>query len=166
MTAVDLGCAMGFFSLPLARMVGRSGRVVCVDVQQRMLAALEQRARRKDLDHIIETRLATQEDLGLDDLAGAAHLLLAIHVLHETAYPRRFLTRCLETLRPEGRLLVIEPNGHVSEEDFEESRLLAIEVGFSDLGRRDLKKSRGLLLAKPTVEVNRAHYRSTVVSGE
>ena len=38
MTTVDIGCAMGFFSLPLARMVGGSGRVVCVDVQERMLA--------------------------------------------------------------------------------------------------------------------------------
>ena len=33
MTVVDVGCAMGFFSLPLARMVGESGRVLCVDVQ-------------------------------------------------------------------------------------------------------------------------------------
>lgn len=152
MTAVDIGCAMGFFSLPLARMVGESGRVVCVDVQERMLAALERRARRKGLDHTIETRLATQEDLGLEDLEGAADLLLAIHVLHETAYPRRFLTRCLDTLRPGGKLLVIEPKGHVSAEDFEASRLQAIEVGFSEVEPRELKKSRGLLLVKPEVD--------------
>jgi 2-polyprenyl-3-methyl-5-hydroxy-6-metoxy-1,4-benzoquinol methylase len=166
MTTVDVGCAMGFFSLPLARMVGESGRVVCVDVQTRMLATLERRARRKGLDHIIETRLATQEDLGLDDLEGAADLLLAIHVLHETAYPRRFLSRCFETLRPGGKLLVIEPKGHVSEEDFEESRSLAIEVGFSDLEQPDLRKSRGLVLAKPPGLGGRAHSESEGVRGE
>jgi 2-polyprenyl-3-methyl-5-hydroxy-6-metoxy-1,4-benzoquinol methylase len=149
MTAVDIGSAMGFFSLPLARMVGGSGRVVCVDVQERMLAALGRRARRKGLDQIIEIRLATQEDLGLEDLEGEADLLLAIHVLHETAYPRRFLTRCLATLRPGGKLLVIEPKGHVSDEDFEASRLLAVDVGFSDLERRDLKRSWGMVLGKP-----------------
>ena len=152
MTAVDIGSAMGFFSLPLARMVGDSGRVVCVDVQERMLATLERRARRKGLEQIVETRLATQEDLGLEDLEGGADLLLAIHVLHETAYPRRFLTRCLETLRPGGKLLVIEPKGHVSDEEFETSRLQAIAVGFLELEPRELKKSRGLLFAKPAVD--------------
>jgi 2-polyprenyl-3-methyl-5-hydroxy-6-metoxy-1,4-benzoquinol methylase len=155
MTAVDVGCAMGFFSLPLATKVGESGRVVCVDVQERMLSTLERRARRKGLDQIIETRLATQENLGLEDLEGEADLLLAIHVLHETAYPRRFLTRCLKTLCPGGKLLMIEPKGHVSDDDFEDSRLLAIDVGFSDLGRRDLKKSRGLVLVRPTLDERR-----------
>lgn len=149
MTAVDVGCAMGFFSLPLARMVGDSGRVVCVDVQRRMLAALERRARRQGIDRIIETRLVTQENLGLEDLAGQADLVLAIHVLHETAYPRRFLIRCLETLRPGGKLLVIEPKGHVSYDAFEKSRILAIEVGFSDSECRDLRRSRGRVLTRP-----------------
>ena len=83
MTAVDIGCGMGFFGLPLARMVGDSGRVVCVDVQEKMLSSLRRRATRKGLEEIIETRLATQEDLGFDDLAGAADLILAVHVLHE-----------------------------------------------------------------------------------
>ena len=73
-------------------------------------------------------------------------------MLHETAYPRRFLTRCLETLRPGGKLLVIEPKGHVSDEEVETSRLQAIAVGFLELEPRELKKSRGLLFAKPAVD--------------
>ena len=36
-TAVDLGCGPGFFTLPLARMVGESGRVIAVDLQSKML---------------------------------------------------------------------------------------------------------------------------------
>jgi 2-polyprenyl-3-methyl-5-hydroxy-6-metoxy-1,4-benzoquinol methylase len=165
-TAVDIGCGMGFFSLPLARMIGGSGRVVCVDVQERMLATLERRARRRDLDQIVETRLATQEDLGLEDLEGQADLLLAIHVLHETAYPRRFLGRCLEILRTGGKLLVIEPRGHVSDEDFEASRLLAVDVGFSGLENQTLKRSRGLVLEKPSGDQRRLVERSTEVRGE
>ncbi len=41
MTALDIGCAMGFFSLPLARMVGETGKIVCVDVQEKMLSSLQ-----------------------------------------------------------------------------------------------------------------------------
>lgn len=134
-TAVDLGCAMGFFSLPLARMVGDDGRVVCVDLQRRMLSTLERRARRRGLDHIIETRECAEDDLGLDDLLGRADLVLATHVVHEVPDPDRFLTTCRAVLRPSGRLLVIEPKGHVSPEDFERTVQVAHKVGFVE---RDL----------------------------
>jgi ubiquinone/menaquinone biosynthesis C-methylase UbiE len=146
MTAVDVGSAMGFFSLPLARLVGDTGRVVCVDVQQRMLSALARRARRKKLDGIIETRRCTQEDLGLDDLAGEADLALAIHVVHESAYPRRFLTQIREALCPGGRLLVIEPKGHVSDEEFETTRSTGLELGFREVESSWLPSSRSMLL--------------------
>jgi 2-polyprenyl-3-methyl-5-hydroxy-6-metoxy-1,4-benzoquinol methylase len=149
MTVVDIGCAMGFFSLPLARMVGEDGRVVCVDVQPRMLATLTKRARRKGLDHIIKTRACTQESLGLDDLAGRADLALAVHVVHETAYPRRFFSQCLEALTPGGTLLILEPAGHVSAEEFEVTRQLAIEVGFAERELARRRRSWSLLMDKP-----------------
>ena len=34
MMVLDIGCAMGFFSLPLSEMVGSKGKVICVDVQK------------------------------------------------------------------------------------------------------------------------------------
>ena len=74
-TVVDVGCAMGFHSLDLARLVGPDGRVVCLDIQQKMLDRLVKRARRKGLDTIIEARLCTQEGLELDDLDGTAELV-------------------------------------------------------------------------------------------
>ncbi len=146
MTAVDFGSAMGFFSLPLARLVGDEGRVVCVDLQPRMLSTLSKRARKKGLDHIIETRACTSNDLGVDDLEGKASLALAIHVLHEVPFPRRFLTDCFSVLRPGGRLLLIEPKGHVTEEEFEATTDLAIEVGFTVSDELQLRKSRALIL--------------------
>ena len=146
MTALDVGCAMGFYSLPLARMVGDEGRVICADIQARMLAKLEKRARRRKLDRIIETRQCSQEDLGLDDLEGSVDLALAVNVVHETAYPRRFLTRLRALLRPDGKLLLTEPRGHVSEGAFEETRQLALALGFSEVERRRLRRSRLLVL--------------------
>jgi ubiquinone/menaquinone biosynthesis C-methylase UbiE len=150
MAAVDIGCGMGFFTLPLARLVGDGGRVVCVDIQEKMLSSLRRRARRKGVDHIVETRMATEEDLPLDDLAGEMDLAIAAHVLHETPYPRRFLGQCYQVLRPGGRLLVIEPNGHVTDVEFDASRRLALDAGFAALRDENLKKSRELVLTKPT----------------
>ena len=44
MTILEPGPGMGFFTLAMARLAGPSGRVVAVDIQPRMLAALERRA--------------------------------------------------------------------------------------------------------------------------
>lgn len=149
MTAVDIGCAMGFFSLPLARMVGDGGRVVCADLQPRMLSTLKRRARKRGLDHIIEARLCTEDDLGLHDLAGRADLVLAVHVVHEVVHPERFLTTCRSILRPGGLLLLIEPRGHVSAREFEATADLAHQVGLVE--RQAAPEGRGWrkLLEKP-----------------
>jgi SAM-dependent methyltransferase len=42
-TVMDLGCGMGYFSLAMARMVGRTGKVISVDIEPRMLRRLERR---------------------------------------------------------------------------------------------------------------------------
>ncbi|MEA1968069.1 MAG: hypothetical protein U9N77_07605 [Thermodesulfobacteriota bacterium] len=35
MTVLDIGCAMVFFSLPMAWMTGPDGKVVCMDIQEK-----------------------------------------------------------------------------------------------------------------------------------
>jgi ubiquinone/menaquinone biosynthesis C-methylase UbiE len=37
MTVLDIGCGPGLFSVEMARMVGKSGRVIAVDLQEGML---------------------------------------------------------------------------------------------------------------------------------
>jgi len=149
MTVLDLGSAMGFFSLPLAHMVGSSGRVVCLDVQERMLQTLRKRARRNGLDEIIETRRCTQEDLPLDDLHGQADLALAFHVVHETRHPDRFLASAFAALRPGGKLILVEPTGHVSEGDREYIFERAETAGFARSADLKLRRSEGVVFEKP-----------------
>ena len=49
MNVLDVGCGMGFFSLPIARLVGETGRVVCVDLQARMIKGLLRRSKKAGL---------------------------------------------------------------------------------------------------------------------
>ena len=44
MTVMDVGCGMGMFSIAMAKMVGAEGRVIAVDLQQKMLDVLRKRA--------------------------------------------------------------------------------------------------------------------------
>lgn len=151
MTVLDLGCAMGFFSLPLARMVGPSGRVVCVDVQERMIRALRRRARRQGLDDVIEARTCSQEGLQLEDIRAQADVAVAFHVVHESSQPARFFDDCFSALRPGGTLIVAEPNGHVSDADREHIFDLAAVAGFVKRGEFDVRRSQGAIFAKPDV---------------
>src|SRR5512136_1936243 len=83
MVVLEPGCGMGFFTLDLARIVGPRGRVVAVDVQERMLAGLRRRAGKAGLSDRIEARLAQPETLGVADLVGLVDVALALHVVHE-----------------------------------------------------------------------------------
>ena len=40
MTALDIGCGPGFFSIEMAKMVGRNGKVISADLQEGMLKKL------------------------------------------------------------------------------------------------------------------------------
>lgn len=129
MTVLEPGPGMGFFTLEAARRVGPTGRVVAVDLQPRMLAGLRRRAERAGLAGRIEARLAAKDSLGLADLAGAVDFVLAFAVVHELPDATRFFAEVRPTLRPDGRILVAEPAGHVKAGAFEASLAAAERAG-------------------------------------
>ena len=130
MTVVEPGCGMGFFSLPLARMVGPTGTVVCADLQPKMIAALQRRARRAGLLERIRTAVCQADDLSLGEWAGRADLALAIHMVHEVPDVDNLMRQLHAVVRPGGRLLIVEPKGHVSTADFERTVARAAAAGF------------------------------------
>jgi ubiquinone/menaquinone biosynthesis C-methylase UbiE len=148
MKVLDAGTAMGFFSLPLARLVGESGHVVCVDLQEKMIASLKKRAVRAGLDGRMEYRVCTQDSLAIDDLAGTLDFAIAIAVVHEAPDARRFLAGIFDALKKGGSLLFSEPAGHVSEDGFDGSLSLARAVGFEIHGVPRILRSHSALLTK------------------
>ncbi len=147
MKVLEVGCGMGFFTLPLARMVGSEGRVFCVDVQPRMLAALDRRARRAGLIDRIEARQVGAASLGLDGHASAFDLAVLLHVLHELPNAATALAEIRSALKPDGHVLLIEPPGHVSKEGFEAQLEAARAAGFSVESCWPQRRRRGALLA-------------------
>lgn len=148
MTALDIGCALGFFSLPMARLVGPSGLVICVDMQEGMLTRLERRAKRKGLHGRIQAHLCTQNSLRLEERAGSADFALAYAVVHEVPDPPALLGQIEAALKPGGLLLLGEPILHVPRRDFEESRTLALAAGFTPAGEPPIGRSHTVLLRK------------------
>ena len=137
MTVLEPGCGMGFFTLEIARRVGAAGRVVAVDVQERMLSRLRARAARAGLADRVDVRLATGATLGIGDLAGRIDLCFAVHVVHEVADAAGFFAELHAACRRGAVLVVIEPAFHVSEVELDETLAAAEAAGFA-LARRPL----------------------------
>ncbi|NIR25569.1 MAG: class I SAM-dependent methyltransferase, partial [Gammaproteobacteria bacterium] len=63
MTVTDIGCGLGYFTIEMAKLLDGNGRVIAVDLQEKMLAAVMRRAKRQGQDDRIIPRLCRSDDL-------------------------------------------------------------------------------------------------------
>lgn len=61
MTAIDIGCGMGYFSIGMAKIVGKTGKIISVDLQQKMLDILIKRAKKAGVANRITTFLCDEK---------------------------------------------------------------------------------------------------------
>jgi ubiquinone/menaquinone biosynthesis C-methylase UbiE len=148
MTAVDLGCGMGYFSIAMARMVGDSGRVMAVDIQPQMLKVLEKRALQAGVRHRIQTHCSTDGG-GIGLGRHVADVALAFWMVHEVLGKDAFVREIFDLLRPGGVFLVAEPRIHVPPELFDRILALGQESGFQIMESPRITASYAAWLKKP-----------------
>lgn len=135
MTAVDLGCGMGYFSIGMARMVGDSGKVISVDIQQKMLDILQRRALKAGMENRIHTHRAIPDRIGLAHHSDEIDLALTFWMVHETPHIENFVTEIYSLVKPGGKYLLAEPRIHVSQALFQRITAAAAQAGFHFLTR-------------------------------
>lgn len=148
MKVMDVGCAMGYFSLPMARLVGEQGKVICIDLQEKMIHTLLKRAEKAGLRDRLETRVCRFDSLMIDDIKEDIDFALAFAVVHEVEDKERLFKEIKQVLKTGGRLLVAEPARHVKLQDFETSVSMAKNIGFEIVERPKFKISNSVLLKK------------------
>jgi len=146
MITLDVGCGMGYYSLAMTEMVGPEGKVVCIDLQPKMIQALERRASKAGVLDRVDHRVCDKDGLGLDDLGEKIDFALAFAIVHEVPDAESFFKQVHAALRPGGTCLLAEPKGHVSEKRFEETIATAQRAGFEVVGRPEVFRSRTALL--------------------
>lgn len=105
-TVADLGAGGGWFTMRLARRVGPNGRVYAVDVQRLMIEAIRRRIEREGLNNVTPV-LGNYDD---PRLPAEAHTdaVLIVDAFHEMEDPVRLLKNVSRTLRPQGRIGIID----------------------------------------------------------
>lgn len=149
---LDVGCGIGYFTIPMASMVGEQGWVTAVDVQKRMLDGMMRRARRRGLESRVRARVASESGLPVEEPVDFA---LAFWMLHEVRNQVGLLRQLFAALKPGGLLLVAEPRLHVSGSAFTRSVERARSVGFDRGGEPAIAMSRAVLLTRRSSEALR-----------
>jgi ubiquinone/menaquinone biosynthesis C-methylase UbiE len=143
---LDVGCGMGYFTIALARLVGQNGKVIALDLQKEMLQGVRRRARRGGLLERIQTLQGSLGHLGVDCELDFA---LAFWMVHEVHEPQGFFIDLYNLLKPAGRLLLVEPRGHVSQAAFDQTISLAESAGFRVAERPAVRLSQAVLFTIP-----------------
>ena len=146
MTALDVGCGMGFFSLPMAELVGEKGRIVCIDLQEKMIKGLLGRAKKAGLTDRIDARVCSQSSLGVSDLASKIDFTLAFALVHEVPDKDLLFSEIHRSIKPGGKVLFAEPRGHVSKSDFQKSVSIAQNRGFEVVSALKIRRCHAVLL--------------------
>jgi ubiquinone/menaquinone biosynthesis C-methylase UbiE len=147
-TVLDVGPGMGYFTIPIAKLVGPSGQVIAADLQRHMLDAIYRRAVRARVQDRIILHQTQPDEIGL---TAPVDFCLAFWMVHE-----RFLNQIISILKPGGTMLVAEPKLHVSQVNFCATVNLAQEVGFQFIEQPKIFLSNTALLKKRPIELRNA----------
>jgi ubiquinone/menaquinone biosynthesis C-methylase UbiE len=145
MTVLDTGCGPGFFTMEMAKMVGRSGKVTAADLQEGMLEIVKKKIVKSGLQNVIELHKCQNDKIGLSK---EFDFILIFYMLHEVPDQTAFLKEIHSLLKSGGKVLISEPKFHVSKKDFNSSKELLKNIGFHIVAEPDVFFSRSVLLKK------------------
>lgn len=131
MTVLDFGCGPGFFTIDMAKMVGKEGKVIASDLQNGMLKKLQEK-----IDGYGETGIelhqCSEDKIGLNQ---EIDFIFAFYVVHEVGDQKKFFDEVKSLLKPGGKIFIVEPPIHVRRSAFKKMIALAENTGFSIVER-------------------------------
>ena len=113
MSVADIGAGEGYYTVRLAPVVGRRGRVLAEDIVPEVEERLVERVHRERLDNVA-VKLGEADDPKLPPRS--FDRIFLVHVYHEVESPYAFLWNMREGLKPDGEVIVVdadrEPKRH------------------------------------------------------
>jgi predicted methyltransferase len=169
-TVADVGAGDGFFTTRLAKAVGPEGRVFAVDVDEGALSRLRKRLEDEGVRNVFVVK-GTATDPRLPE--GTLDAALIVNAYHEMAQHQQMLSALRSALKPDGKLVIVEPISDARRSRSRAEQTKAHEIapefvladarsaGFRIVGMQDPFTSRGrdlewLLALQPVDAANAA----------
>lgn len=105
MTVADVGTGIGFMLPFLSKRVGAEGHVIAEDIEDDFLAMARQSAENQNLANVAFIK-GTTTDPKLPE--GQVDIELVVDAYHHFDYPEKMLAALHKSLRPDGRLVIVE----------------------------------------------------------
>jgi ubiquinone/menaquinone biosynthesis C-methylase UbiE len=145
MVVLDLGCGPGFFSVEMAQMVGKTGRVIASDLQEGMLQKVKDKIRGTELEDRISLHMCGENKIGISE---NVDFVLLFYMVHEVPDKEKFFNEIGTILKQNGQVLIVEPPFHVSKSAFEKTVKKARDIGFVDIKGPKVLFSKTVILKK------------------
>ena len=145
MTVLDAGCGPGFFSIDMAQMVGKAGRVIASDLQEGMLQKVRDKIKGTELEERIILHKCEENKIGISE---NVDFVLLFYMVHEVPNKKKLFYEIEKILNPNGQVLVVEPPFHVSKSAFEKTVRKARDIGFIDVEGPRVLFSKTVILKK------------------
>ena len=100
----DIGAGTGYLSFRMAPLVPQ-GKVLAVDVQPEMIEILQYLQQEQHMTNV-ETILGTETDPQLPP--ESVDVAVLVDAYHEFAYPQEMMTAIARSLKPDGRVVLVE----------------------------------------------------------
>src|SRR3982751_3585205 len=107
MSVADVGAGEGYYTVRLARVVGRSGRVLAEDIVPDVRDTLSDRVQRENLDNVA-VKLGSPDNPMLP--AQSFDRVFLVHMYHEVQSPYAFLWHLREAVKSGGLVIVVDSN--------------------------------------------------------
>ena len=105
MVVADIGAGSGYFSFKMAPLVGGRGKVMAVDIQQEMLDIIRKKAAESGVRNVVPV-MGKTDNPNLPD--NSVDLILLVDVYHEFDKPWEMTDAMVKSLKPGGRLVLVE----------------------------------------------------------
>ncbi|MEO6225459.1 MAG: methyltransferase domain-containing protein [Sphingomicrobium sp.] len=136
MSVADVGAGEGYYTVRLARAVGRNGRVLAEDIVATVRDDLSDRVQRERLDNVA-VKLGSPDNPTLPP--ESFDRLFLVHMYHEVQSPYAFLWHLREGLKPDGLVVVVDADRPVAHHGIAPAQL---KCEFAALGMKPVKFAR------------------------
>lgn len=110
MRVADFGCGAGYFTLPLAKRVGKGGVVYAIDVLRNALQSVQGRAKMESLLNIELVRANLEKENGSGLGGEMMDMVILANILFQSKEKHAILKEARRVLKKNGRIVVIEWN--------------------------------------------------------
>ena len=143
-TALDIGCGPGFFSIEIAELLEGTGKVISADMQAGMLEIIKRKILGKSIEKNIILHKCTPVSINVKE---SVDFVLMFYMVHEVPNKENLFNEVLPLINKNGLIMIVEP-GLVSKNEFNGIINYIKNKGFDVYDKLKIPLSKGIVLRK------------------